>query len=95
MTDRKRKILIWLGVIALVLIVFVLWVMRGNPSDLDPMATTGKDPLLVEADSEFIPSVGLVKLVGWGNASAPTAANGLVVNRFAEGLAHPRTLYKR
>ena len=40
MTDRKRKILIWLGVIALVLIVFVLWVMRGNPSDLDPMATT-------------------------------------------------------
>jgi hypothetical protein len=45
MTTGKRTFLKWLGAIALVLLVFALWVMRGNPSDLDPMKTTGKDPL--------------------------------------------------
>ena len=92
MSESKRKIFVWLGVIALALAVFAGWVMRGNPSDLDPMATTGKEPLLVEADTEFIPSVGLVDPVGWAKGEAPKAAAGLAVTRFAEGLDHPRTV---
>ena len=93
MTLGKRKFLKWLGIIALGLILFGAWVWHGNPSDLDPAVTTGRDPQLVEADSEFIPSVGLAKTVGWGANGAPAAATGLAVNRFAEGLDHPRTIY--
>lgn len=92
MTDRKRKILIWLGGIALVIAAFAAWVVRGNPSDLDPAATTGKDPTLVDADPEMFPSVGLVNPVGWAANAAPKAATGLAISRFAEGLDHPRTL---
>lgn len=92
MSERKRKILIWLGAIVLALVLFAAWVIRGNPSDLDPMATTGKEPVLVEADPEMLPSVGLVDPVGWKPGEAPSAAAGLAVTRFADGLDHPRTI---
>ncbi len=92
MSETKRKILIWGGVIALALALFAAWVMHGNPSDRDPMASTGKEPTLVEADAEFFPSVGLVDPVGWAKGEAPQAAAGLAVTRFADGLDHPRTL---
>ena len=92
MSGRRRKILVWLGAIVLGLVLFAGWAIRGNPSDLDPLATTGKEPLLVEADAEFIPSVGLVDPVGWGQGEAPKAAPGLAVTRFAEGLDYPRTV---
>ncbi|GAA4047211.1 sorbosone dehydrogenase family protein [Parerythrobacter jejuensis] len=32
--------------------------------------------------------------VGWEDGELPTAADGLVVNRFAEGLDHPRVLHR-
>ena len=82
---------IWLGVIVLVVLAFGAWVAHGNPSSRDPAATNGKQPTLVEPETETIPSVGLAKPIGWGSG-APTAAAGLVVNRFAEGLNHPRTM---
>ena len=91
MMTGKRKFFAWLGAVVLVLLVFGAWVMHGNPSSRDPAATTGKQPTLVEAESETIPSVGLAKSIGWGSA-APTAAAGLAVSRFAEGLDHPRTM---
>ena len=52
----------------------------------------GKDPLLVEPDSERIPSVGLADPIGWKAGEQPVAPAGLAVGRFAEGLDHPRTL---
>ena len=87
-----RKILVWLGVIALAILLLGAWIWRGNPSDLPSAATAGKTPQLVEADAEFLPSVGLAKTVGWGRAGAPLPAKGLAVTRFADGLEHPRTL---
>src|SRR5690606_11750098 len=33
------------------------------------------------------------KPIGWAEGQAPKAAEGLTVNRFAEGLEHPRTIY--
>lgn len=91
MMTGKRKFLAWLGAIALVLLVFGVWVWHGNPSSRDPAATTGKQPTLVEIETETIPSVGLAKSIGWGSG-APAAAAGLAVSRFAEGLDHPRTM---
>ena len=92
MTDGKRKLLKWLGAIVIVLLLFGAWAWRGNPSDLDSAETTGKEPLLVEPDPEFIPSIGLAKTIGWAANAAPKGAQGLAVSRFAEGLDHPRTM---
>jgi YD repeat-containing protein len=92
MNPRLRKLLIWLGLILLVLLAFGAWVMHGNPSDRTVDQTSGKEPLLVEAESERIPSVGLAKTIGWRPNEAPTPARGLAVSRFAEGLDHPRTM---
>ncbi|MFA7604522.1 MAG: sorbosone dehydrogenase family protein [Novosphingobium sp.] len=92
MTPRARKLLINLGLVLIVLAALAFWVLRGNPSDRAIDATTGKDPLLVEADSETIPSVSLAKTIGWKAGEAPKPAAGLAVGRFAEGLDHPRTV---
>lgn len=92
MTSRARKLLINLGLVLIVLAALAVWILRGNPSDRPLDATTGKTPLLVEADSEMIPSVSLAKTIGWKAGEAPKAAEGLAVGRFAEGLDHPRTL---
>jgi YD repeat-containing protein len=92
MTDAKRKLLIWLGIIVLVLAALFAWIAHGNPSARDPATTTGKAPVLVEAETEMFPSVGLAKTIGWGGGAAPVPATGLVVSRFAEGLDHPRTM---
>lgn len=92
MTTRTRKPLITLGVIVIALLLFGAWVWRGNPSDRSIDATTGKQPLLVEAESERFPSVGLADPIGWQANEAPKAAAGLAVSRFADGLDHPRTL---
>lgn len=92
MTSKTRKLLIWTAIIAVALISFVLWVRHGNPSDLPLSKTEGRHVELVEAQSERIPSVNLAKPIGWKPGEAPVAAQGLAVNRFAEGLDHPRTM---
>ena len=92
MIRNLRKPLIWLGILLLVLALLGAWVMRGNPSKLDSAATSGRTPLLVEPDSEMFPSIGLAKTIGWRGGLAPTAAPGLAVSRFADGLSHPRTM---
>lgn len=92
MSPRIRKFLIGLGLFALVFGLFAAWVWHGNPSDRDIAYSTGKRPNLAEPDSEFIPSVGLAKTVGWKPDEAPQPAKGLAVSRFADGLDHPRTM---
>jgi glucose/arabinose dehydrogenase len=92
MKPRMRKLLVWIGVILLVLVAFGAWVWHGNPSDQPIAQTSGKQPVLAEADSERIPSVRLAKTIGWQPGETPAAAKGLAVARFAEGLDHPRTL---
>ncbi|MCJ2187529.1 PQQ-dependent sugar dehydrogenase [Novosphingobium beihaiensis] len=84
---------------ALVLLVLVLafagviaWSQYSNSSDLPSDATAGKDPKLVEPDPQWIPSVRLVKPVGWSKGEKPKGADGLAVTPFAEGLDHPRTM---
>ena len=92
MKPRLRKLLIVLGVFVLGLVLFGAWIARGNPSDRTIDQTSGLKPLLVDADSEKIPSIGLAETVGWKPDEAPKPAAGLAVARFAEGLDHPRTM---
>src|SRR5688572_24111584 len=79
MNPRLRRLLITLGVLLVVILAVGLWIVRGNPSDRPIAATTGTQPLLVEADTETIPSVRLAETIGWKTGEAPKAPAGLAV----------------
>lgn len=88
-----RNILI--GLLALVLILGAAgwWLLRGVPAQYSVEEVTGTDPLLAEPDPQTVPTVAIARPVGWKDGEAPVPAEGLEVNRFAEGLEHPRVLY--
>ena len=86
--------------IALFLLTFLVvvgialwWLTRGVDAQYPLEDTTGTDPVLAEPDAETFPTVGIAEPIGWREGEAPVPADGLVVNRFAEGLDHPRVLY--
>lgn len=87
-----KKLLIALAILVVALGVAAYVVLRGDPAEYSVEAVTGTDPTLAEPDPQMIPTVKVVTPVGWKDNEAPTAAEGLVVNRFATGLEHPRTL---
>jgi glucose/arabinose dehydrogenase len=92
MNSLLKKALIALGIVVLVLIGVGAWLWHGNPTDRTLAASTGKYPQLVDPEPEKFPTIGIAKPIGWQPGEAPAAATGLVVNRFAEGLDHPRTM---
>jgi len=88
-----KKLAIALAAIVVVLAGLGWWIVRGDPAEYSMEQTTGTDPLIAEPDAQTIPTVGVAKPVGWADGQAPQAAEGLQVNRFAEGLEHPRVIY--
>jgi glucose/arabinose dehydrogenase len=55
--------------------------------------TFGPRPTLVGPEKSLIPTVSVAKAIGWPSGGGPIAADGMVVNAFAAGLDHPRTVY--
>jgi glucose/arabinose dehydrogenase len=55
--------------------------------------TFGPKPILVEPEKTLTPTVNVAKAIGWPAGGKPIAADGMVVNAFATGLVHPRTLH--
>lgn len=53
----------------------------------------GPNPELPVPQSSLLPTINIAKAVHWTNNEKPTAAQGLQVNAFAQGLDHPRWLY--
>ena len=92
MKSWQRKALITLAVIVVVLGGAFAYLSFAHRSDKAIDATTGKTPMLADPDPQTFPSVGLAKPIGWANNAAPTPGQGLTVTRFAQGLAHPRTM---
>lgn len=88
-----RKVSISLLVLVVLAGVGLFFLTRGDTADLSVDEVAGTDPTLQEPDAEAFPTVQIAKPVGWEAGDAPTAAEGLAVNRFAEGLDHPRVLY--
>ena len=88
-----KKIAIGLLVVLVVLAVAGWWVLRGDAAELSLDEVTGTDPVLAEPDPQRIPTVQVAKPIGWEEGAAPEAAEGLAINRFAEGLEHPRVIY--
>jgi hypothetical protein len=85
-----RKVLIVLAIVLVVIAGLTLWIMRGRPAEHSVAELSGPDPVLVEQDPEWFPSVSLAKPLGWPDNARPQAAAGLTVSRFASGLNHPR-----
>ncbi len=88
-----RKIAIALVVFVVVAGAALYIVTRGDTADLSVEAVAGTDPTLQEPDPESIPTVQIAEPVGWETGQLPEPADGLAVNRFADGLDHPRVLY--
>src|SRR5690606_41326016 len=88
-----KKLAIAVLVLAVVLVGSGGWILRGDPAEYGVDEVTGTDPVIAEPDAQMIPTVGVAEPVGWGEGQAPAAAEGLQVNRFAEGLEHPRVIY--
>lgn len=65
----------------------------GNQSTQPIEQGMGPNPVLPEPQSSAIPSINIASAVPFTGDGKPTAAEGLAVNAFAAGLAHPRWLY--
>jgi glucose/arabinose dehydrogenase len=83
----------------LVIVVLVgagIWFYLSRP-DTARMPLTdvaGVQPKITTPRIQTIPTVKVAKAVGWPQGAAPTPAAGLQVAAFAEGLDHPRWLYR-
>jgi len=65
----------------------------SNTSGFDEAQGYGPNPTLPEPDTSLIPTIHVVKAVGWADGEQPAAAPGAMVNAFAKGLDHPRWLH--
>lgn len=66
----------------------------GGGEALPPISGFGPEPVLPAPRSGLLPTVKIADAVGWPQGEAPTPAAGFQVQRFADGLAHPRWLYR-
>ncbi|MBK5263776.1 MAG: sorbosone dehydrogenase family protein [Alphaproteobacteria bacterium] len=67
---------------------------RGDTAQLTVEQLSGREPMITVPRSEFIPTANVAKAVGWVDGEKPVAAAGLEVARFADGLAHPRSMIR-
>jgi len=88
-----KKILIAVLVLLLIAAGIIWYLFQGEPAQYSLEETTGTDPVLAAPDPQMVPTVEIASPIGWPDGLAPTAAEGLAVNRFAEGLDHPRVVY--
>lgn len=54
---------------------------------------TGPDPVLPKARNYLIPPLQVPDGVGWKSGAVPEVAPGLKIEKIADGLMHPRTVY--
>jgi len=92
MNTTARNVLVVALMVLAILLALGAWLIHGNPSRHAISEFEGRRPKLVNIDIEKVPSVQLVRTIGWGAGEAPKPAAGLAVNRWAEGLNHPRTM---
>ncbi|APE27527.1 PQQ-dependent sugar dehydrogenase [Aurantiacibacter gangjinensis] len=88
-----KKILLAILILLLIGAAVLWYLFQGDTAQYTLEQTTGTDPTLAEPDPQLVPTVDIAEPIGWAEGAAPTAAEGLTVNRFAEGLDHPRVVY--
>ena len=68
--------------------------MRGDNARLPLEATTGVEPTITNVRKENFPTIKIAEADPWNPGESPVAAEGLTVERFAEGLDHPRSMLR-
>lgn len=71
-----------------------LYLAQGDTARLPAGADTGREPVFTSARSEMLPTVNIAEVRPWQGGEKPVAAKGLSVERFADGLAHPRSMLR-
>lgn len=71
----------------------VWFLTRPDEARLSDAALTGPKPELTEPRPQMFPTIKVADVDRWKAGEAPIVAPGLVVERFAEGLDHPRNVY--
>lgn len=89
----------WKHVRNIVLIVIVLalagiwYITRPDVAKISLDAVTGASPEITAPRPQIFPTIKIAEVDRWQAGEAPVAAPGLVVERFADGLDHPRNVY--
>ncbi|HAF42441.1 MAG TPA: sorbosone dehydrogenase [Sphingobium sp.] len=71
-----------------------LYLAQGDTARLPAGADTGREPAFTSPRSEMLPTINIAEVKPWQGEARPVAAKGLAVARFADGLAHPRSLLR-
>jgi len=90
----KKYILMALLAIVVAVAGTLFYLTRPDVARLPDSALEGREPEFTAGRREILPTVVIAKPVGWAADAAPAAAEGLVVQRFAEGLDHPRSMLR-
>ncbi len=72
----------------------LFYLTRPDVAKLTEGQDVGREPVLTAARTQLIPTASVADATGWQNGEGPTAAPGLSVVRFADGLTHPRSMLK-
>src|SRR5690606_21516395 len=92
-----RKILKYAALALVVLLVaggITLYVMsRPDVARFSTAELSGRVPVMAAQRPETFPTMNVPEATHWPAGQAPVAADGLAVQRFAEGLDHPRSIF--
>lgn len=89
-----RKFLIVLALLVIAGGGFAFWLTRPDEARLAVEAVMGRQPEITPARQQRFPTIEVADVARWQANEAPTPAAGLAVARFADGLDHPRQLYR-
>ena len=90
----RRPILLTLIALILIGAGTAWYLLQGDTAKLSVEAVSGAKPRIIAAREQAIPTIKVLKPVGWQGNAMPIAAPGLAVNEFARDLDHPRWLYQ-
>ncbi|EOW6802553.1 sorbosone dehydrogenase family protein [Cronobacter muytjensii] len=79
--------------LALAVSLGVLLAACDNSATLDPQKQVGPNPELPEAKNFLLPPMQVPEGVAWKEGEMPTVAQGLKIEKIADGLMHPRQVY--
>lgn len=80
----------WLAALTMALVVIVVTACGAGIKPIED--GIGPNPALPPPESSLLPTINIAPAIGWKDAQ-PRAADGLVVNTFANVLDHPRWIY--
>jgi glucose/arabinose dehydrogenase len=93
----SRKFKVWAAALAIAAVAaagIARIVLRPESATLEVADGTGERPSLPQPNATLMPTVNVAPAVGWPEGARPTAEQGLSVTAFADGLEHPRWLYR-